>query len=882
MNEQNSAPQEQEPTPAPAAPAPELPNVQGYEVLGLLGEGETGVVWRAVQEETGREVALKLLKADVFGNDEARQRFERDSTIAAQLHHPNITRLYEVAREGDVYCYAAELIEGRPLDEYVREHDLSSPDALWLMWMVCEAVQHAQQHGLIHGNLKPANILVSADGEPHVLDFALDRAYWTSEAAAQTAADERVVAGLPVFLAPEALAGDRDEIDSRADVYSLGALLLWLLTGESSYDEATGEPRIVDSADAELQALLRQALAADREQRYASAGDLGADLTRYLQDQPLSAMPATSSYLFRKTVRRNRAWLTVAVSALVLVVAMLLYAQLRRRQDREEARASAARLESDRQRAERALETARTELAAERVAQAEPVKPAVPPEEERIRAAQAAAQQQAADTNHRLLRQAAEQLSAGAFDDAAATLWSVPADDRQWEWGRLLTLCYRDLWTFRTDDGAVHALALSEDGRWLVTGGNTGARFWNTTDGRGSLQMRAPAPVRKLALNLTGRRVLGACGDGSIRLWEAAAGRELFAVKNLTQPLAIAFGADDSLLAIAGEDSGLHAFDPISRRETGRLPLGGPATCAAFSPNRARIATGHADGRVVIWETAQGRRLWEFRAFPSAATAVAFTPDSRVVLAAGANLTMRSFDVEGRELLTLRANHEQPIEAIAFTSDGARMLTVGRDRLAQLREYPGGAEINTFRGHAGGLTAAVFLPDNRRAITAALDGTARLWRADKPEDILPCKDDATCTRTFANLTTLKQPPIRQLTRADNGLWHVAENGDKVVAVLTELPAEVAAITLTADGQRVIAAGRNEPARVWDANTGKPGLALGFDLKCLTQLGPSPLPRRVIARACDQTLRFWDAADPNQTEEQFQQQRRAALANRGSR
>jgi tetratricopeptide (TPR) repeat protein len=322
----------------PTLPAPDgagrrgpLPEVGGYEILGPLGEGGMGTVWRAVQQSTRREVALKLLRQSALGSAKAQVRFEREVELAARLQHPHVARVYDSGLRHDVYYYAMELVEGLPLDQYVAQQDLTRHEILALMRTVCRAVQHAHQRGVIHRDLKPSNILVTHDGEPHVLDFGLAKAL-LEEGADVTVSVPGEVAGTPAYMSPEQAAGQTDEIDTRSDVYSLGVILFRLLTGAFPQDVsgprldllrriAEEEPRrpreVGKGIDRELDAVLLKALAREPESRYASAGDLADDIDNYVEGEPLSARAPTTFYFLRKRLRKYHG--RVAVAALVLV-----------------------------------------------------------------------------------------------------------------------------------------------------------------------------------------------------------------------------------------------------------------------------------------------------------------------------------------------------------------------------------------------------------------------------------------------------------------------------------------------------------------------------------------------------------------------------------
>ena len=341
---------------APADGAPHVPEIEGYQVLGPLGAGGMGTVWRAIQLGTRNEVALKLMGAGGAVSEKSRMRFEREVELAARLNHPSIARVYDSGLHRGVYFYAMELVKGLPLDEYVAQNHCTQQQVLGLMRAVCQGVQHAHQRGVIHRDLKPSNIMVSADGQPHVLDFGLAKTFQDEDQgiAVSIAGD---IAGTPAYMAPEQAAGRIDQIDTRSDVYTLGVILCKLLTGHFPHDTAGSQlqvlrrvaeedvrrPReLTKTIDGELEAVLLKAMALEPSGRYASAGELADDLHRYLSGDPLTARAPTMAYFLRKKIRKHRGPVAAAAGVLLLLMSLVVFGYIRIAMERNRAESAAA------------------------------------------------------------------------------------------------------------------------------------------------------------------------------------------------------------------------------------------------------------------------------------------------------------------------------------------------------------------------------------------------------------------------------------------------------------------------------------------------------------------------------------------------------------
>lgn len=318
-----------------------------YRILSRLGAGGMGVVYLAEQENPRRQVALKVIASGQSSRQMLR-RFEHEAQILGRLHHPGIAAVYEAGMhdsgEGAQPYFAMELVRGKPLLRHCEEAGADRRARLALFVAICEAVQHAHQQGVIHRDLKPANILVAAsDGlkpvgpaaQPKILDFGVARLTDSDVHATtmHTAADQLI--GTVAYMSPEQMSGDSAAIDTRCDVYALGVMLFELLAGRLPHDVAgktipemirsisEHEPTTLSSISrtfrGDLDTIVGKAMERDKTRRYQSAGELAADVQRFLDDEPIHARPPSTLYQMHKFARRNKA-LVGGVAAVFLAL----------------------------------------------------------------------------------------------------------------------------------------------------------------------------------------------------------------------------------------------------------------------------------------------------------------------------------------------------------------------------------------------------------------------------------------------------------------------------------------------------------------------------------------------------------------------------------
>jgi len=324
--------------------------VGSYALVEEIGEGGFATVWRAQQTEpVTRSVAVKILKAGMDSR-EVVSRFEAEHQALALMDHPGIAKVFDggVADFGRSW-FAMELVDGEPITEYCNRHGLNRRQRLTLFLRVCRAVQHAHQKGVIHRDIKPSNVLVGEiDGQavPKVIDFGIAKAIDRQLSENSVLTLEGQVVGTPAYMSPEQV-GDSNDIDTRSDVYALGALLYELLSGSRPFEDETLAQaglvevlRIIRDVDpprpssrtstvtnvaarelkGDLDWIIMRCLEKDRDRRYDSAGVLANDVERHLAGEPVLAGPPDLGYRVRKFVTRHRISIGFAVVLVILLV----------------------------------------------------------------------------------------------------------------------------------------------------------------------------------------------------------------------------------------------------------------------------------------------------------------------------------------------------------------------------------------------------------------------------------------------------------------------------------------------------------------------------------------------------------------------------------
>jgi WD40 repeat protein len=847
------------PDPPEPAGASALPRVDGYEVLGEIGRGGAGVVYRACQLGLDRPVALKMIPPGAHLPAEARERLRHEARAIARLRHPNIVQVYDVGEHAGCPYFSLELVEGGTLARRLLAGPLPPAEAARVVETLARAVGYAHDHGIIHRDLKPANVLLTdADTfHPKVTDFGLAKEYAAEDGPTGPVTRDGVILGTPAYMAPEQARGAGEGVGPAADVYALGVILYELLAGRPPFRAATAldtllqvvhhEPvpltRLVPSVPRDLEAVCLKCLEKDPRNRYATAVALADDLGRFRDGRPTLARPPGLAGRGLKLARRRP-----LVTGLVLLVAVSLAAgfggvlwQWR----------AAVKARGD-------LQTA---LGGE------------------------ADQRREAELNlyYGRIAQAALLWESGevgpARDQLAAGRPAPGRDDlRGWEW-HYLRRVFRPEVRVLPFEHWVAGLAPLPDGsavigvgRPLYSGTDTPAPddgtagFLNPADW--SLRPGPPLPG--------GATAVAVQPDGPLAAWGTTA-RVVVVADRVTgkvvgehavgeQVAALAFAPGGRLYAGCGNGR-VRVFDPGRREPVAEhKALVGSYPVVAVNPAGTLLACGgiHTPGRLALYELPQWRPAAMLDGPPGGVAAIRFAPDGRAIVG-GHDGSVTVWDIDNRREVWRAPGHAGPVYAVAVSADGATVATGGTDRAVRLWDAATGQPGFVFRGHAGTVRSAAFA--GGALVSGAQDATARMWDLTRDprgrrvafnnrlNELALCPTPGGLTARAIDLTggvaAWDVPTGRPLARAE--------------VPLTSRPSYPVRYAAFADGGRVVVGiPRADPRAVagWDADTGKELFTLPPAAGPVLAVAADPAGRRgAWAAAADGTadIRWWDAA-----------------------
>ncbi len=789
----------------------DLKQVGRYRIVELLGEGGFGRVYRALEKGVlEREVALKVIKPGLDSRTII-ERFNAERQTLVLLDHPNTARVLDAGETEDGRpFFAMELVDGLPLNEFIRSESPLLEPRLRLFLQICSAVEHAHAKGVIHRDLKPGNILVTwpegtkGEAKATVIDFGIAKALFSETAPHTGTLGARLVLGTPEYMSPEQAASGGAAVDTRSDVFSLGALLFEMITGAPPMDADAmrrapleevlrlireQEPprpstrlKTVDRhsrrvAD-ELDWVVLKALAKERERRYQTTRELEEDVRRFLERDTVLARPPSLAYLTQKFVRRHRAGVAavmVAAASLATVAVLSVMNATREKRMQVETRRSFS--ESD---TLTAHDRAREGRYAEAVA---------------------------------LLCRA---LRTEPTNDAARM--------------RLLTLLSRpacgvpDSPALEEDDLIDTAEFLPPDGRRVLARISLGhaLSLWETGGGesRRVRSFRASSTIFSHAVTPDATRVAAGTTGGFCHVWEMESGASVggpLAVMDVAESVReCVFSTDGTRLYAGGHMPQARAYD-LASGQVLWTQTGSPLTVMAMSPDGRCLAVGCEDGHLRLLDPVTGAERARLRVQARGLVWLNFTADSRRLLAGGGAQEARLVDVVKGSLLPEKVSYWTPVRGLTLHARGHSVAHSADDMSVRLCDSAG----RTLSARTMGMPVSrlIFAPGAEQVSVAV--GTSG-----------PLSAVSVMNGQYLHMTDAPaqfESAVRDIDFQSDGQRMVVATHARQVEVLDTRPRRLKTLSLSAgqrihtaffsrDGGSIVALGEDGMLKRWDRRT----------------------------------------------------------------
>ena len=774
---------------------------------------------------------------------------------------------------------------------------------------VANALEYAHRHGVLHRDIKPSNLLVDDQGTVWVTDFGLAKSD-DQQDLTQTGD----VLGTLRYMPPEAFEGRADQ---RGDIYSLGLTLYELialrpafegkersvLVRQASEADPSRLSRINPKVPRDLETIVHKAIERDPSHRYASAGEMAADLQRLLNDEPIKARRASYLESYVRWARRNP---VIAILGGVLTTVLLLV--------------TAGSLIAARQFHDQAI--VQKELADSRELQRRKTNEA----NAGLQVAEEVLRQTLYSARSNLALAAWDNNDIGQLSRLLDSLRPKPGepDRRGWEWRYLWRLGHEDRLTLRSKDAVVSGVTFSPDGYTIATLEKNGRiKLWDRETGSlrytlgvntqrtsgelvegiyalayspdgsriagpgpknslvlydavtGEIDLRLegdPGAVQGLTWSPDGQTLVAAISAHGMRVWETRKGRltRSFLGKHGGPVASVAFSPDGLTVATASYDKTVQiwapaVFEPDARRVfTGHTD---EVRAVAFSPDGKRIASAGLDRKVRIWEVATGREHAVCRGHTGRVISLAYSPDGERIVSGGADQTVRIWDASSGEELRTFKGHTDEVRAVAYSGDGRDIASAGADSMVKVWDATGPPRPRTLQSpsvltYGGSVDCIAYSPDGRRFVSGHDDKALRIWELPSGRLLHLLKGHENRIRSVAfssdGNTIASSDGRSSLLKGSQGtvrLWDTKSGEPRYV--FTDHKDIVLAVLFTRDGHEVISASGDHTVKIWDPLTGKVRLSLDKHTDAVRGLALSPDGRTLASASRDHTARLWD-------------------------
>lgn len=796
------APSEKTTAPGPDSPAnTAAQTVGGYEIISEIARGGMGVVYKARQKKLNRLCALKMILSGQFAGKEELQRFYVEAEAAANLQHPGIVPVFEVGEIDGQHFYSMGFIDGKSLSQLVAERPLSALEAASLTRKISEAIAYAHSQNVIHRDLKPANVLIDGDGTPKVTDFGLAKS--TAGESDLTATGQ--ILGTPSYMPPEQAAGNLEQVDEQSDLYSLGAILYCLLTGRPPFqatnpmdvllqvleEEPVAPTKLNPSVPRDLETICLKCIAKDKSKRYAAVDDLVAELTRFENNEPIQARPASSVEKFVRWCKRKPAIaFSLAISLLLLVALSIAGPWIAVQQSR--------------------IAEQQTEFANQQQKLRKEADQARDNESKALAIATTAKETTDKTVYARTISLAYEEWKSNDVARAEALLDQTDPSLRHWEWYYTKELCNSETQSLIGMQNTAAAVAVLSDGVHIaaaeVPSPNAATYVWNAKTGivikKHARTGLAFSPDGKRFAALVNPRTGAAPSNGEkLGIYQTLTGKKLSEFTPHPGYVSFAsFSPDGTRLATCGNDSKVRIWSiDSSEMITEILEKGRRRTHPVFwSEDSQWIGWKMQLGKIKIYQASDGQEILSMDSpvFRRDTNKISIHRGKGLV-ASGEFGVVHLFDIKTKKKINSIFSHTTAVTELTFLNDGSRLVSAGGDQTVRVWRVDSPRELAVFRGHKpGGIFGVASLAvseDEQWIVSAGQDRSIKTW-------------------------SLKSLLNESDTTTSTGIELPSSNQE--MDILYGPSKSIFSLALSPDGSLIAMAGADRQIRVLDSQTGK--------------------------------------------------------------